>query len=157
MRAVLQRVRRGRVSVGGASVAEIGPGLVILIGVGRGDTASEAVALAEKTSLLRIFEDSDGKMNRSLIDAGGEALVVSQFTLYADTAKGRRPSFLGAADPVEAEPLVRRYAEGLQQAGIATRLGVFGAHMLVEIENDGPVTIILERTPQMPAPAGDYR
>ena len=150
MRAVLQRVRRGRVSVGGASVAEIGPGLVILIGVGRGDTAAEAVALAEKTSLLRIFEDSDGKMNRSLIDAGGEALVVSQFTLYADTAKGRRPSFLGAADPTEAELLVRRYADGLQQAGIATRLGVFGAHMLVEIENDGPVTIILERSPHVP-------
>ncbi|MBM2844073.1 MAG: D-tyrosyl-tRNA(Tyr) deacylase [Anaerolineales bacterium] len=150
MRAVLQRVRRGRVSVDGASVAEIGPGLVILIGVGRGDTAAEAVALAEKTSLLRIFEDSDGKMNRSLIDAGGEALVVSQFTLYADTAKGRRPSFLDAADPADAEPLVRRYADGLQQAGIATRLGVFGAHMLVEIENDGPVTIVLERSPHAP-------
>ena len=150
MRAVLQRVRRGRVSVDGASVAEIGPGLVILIGVGRGDTAAEAVALAEKTSLLRIFEDSEGKMNRSLIDAGGEALVVSQFTLYADTAKGRRPSFLGAADQADAEPLVRRYADGLQQAGIATRLGVFGAHMLVEIENDGPVTIILERSPHVP-------
>ena len=150
MRVVLQRVRRGRVSVGGASVAEIGPGLVILIGVGRGDTAAEAVALAEKTSLLRIFEDSEGKMNRSLIDAGGEALVVSQFTLYADTAKGRRPSFLGAADPADAEPLVRRYADGLQQAGIVTRLGLFGAHMLVEIENDGPVTIVLERSPHAP-------
>ena len=150
MRAVLQRVRRGRVSVGGASVAQIGPGLVILIAVGRGDTAAEAVALAEKTSLLRIFEDSDGKMNRSLIDAGGEALVVSQFTLYADTAKGRRPSFLAVADPADAEPLVRRYADGLQQAGIVTRLGLFGAHMLVEIENDGPVTIVLERSPHAP-------
>jgi len=147
MRAVLQRVRRGRVSVDGATVAEIGAGLVILLGVGRGDTPAEAEALAEKTGVLRIFEDADGKMKRSVIDSGGEALVVSQFTLYADTAKGRRPSFLDAADPADAEPLVRRYAEGLQRAGIGTRLGVFGAHMLVEIENDGPVTVILERTP----------
>ena len=147
MRAVLQRVRRGRVSVEGATVAEIGPGLVILLGVGRGDTSAEAEALAEKSAVLRIFEDADGKMNRSLLDSGGAALVVSQFTLYADTAKGRRPSFLDAADPAEAEPLVRRYAEGLRRAGIATRLGVFGAHMLVEIQNDGPVTIILERSP----------
>ncbi len=145
MRVVLQRVRRGRVSVDGQVVAEIGPGLVILLGVGRGDTAAEADALAEKTSVLRVFEDENGKMNRSLLEVGGEALVVSQFTLYADAAKGRRPSFLDAADPAEAEPLVRRYADWLQQAGITTRLGVFGAHMLVEIENDGPVTIVLER------------
>jgi len=145
MRAVLQRVSRGRVSVDGAAVAEIGAGLVILLGVGQGDTAVEADALAEKTSVLRIFPDDEGKMNRSLIDAGGEALVVSQFTLYADTAQGRRPSFLGAADPARAEPLVRRFAERLQQAGVPTRLGVFGAHMRVEIENDGPVTITLER------------
>jgi D-tyrosyl-tRNA(Tyr) deacylase len=147
MRAVLQRVRRGRVSVDGMSVAEIGPGLVILLGVGRGDTAAEADALAEKTSVLRVFEDAEGKMNRSVIDTGGEALVVSQFTLFADTAKGRRPSFLDAADPAQAEPLVRRYADHLRQAGIATQVGVFGAHMLVEIENDGPVTILLERNP----------
>lgn len=146
MRAVLQRVRRGRVSVEGATVAEIGAGLVILLGVGRGDGAAEADSLAEKTSVLRIFEDEQQKMNRSLVDSGGEALVVSQFTLYADTAKGRRPSFLDAADPAEAEPLVLRYAERLRQAGIPTRLGVFGAHMLVEIENDGPVTVILERS-----------
>jgi D-tyrosyl-tRNA(Tyr) deacylase len=129
-------------------VAEIGPGLVILLGVRRGDTAAEADALAEKTSTLRVFEDDAGKMNRSVLDAGGDALVVSQFTLLADTAKGRRPSFLDAADPAEAEPLVRRFAERLSQAGVATRLGVFGAHMLVEIENDGPVTILLERSPQ---------
>jgi D-tyrosyl-tRNA(Tyr) deacylase len=147
MRAVLQRVRRGRVSVDGKSVAEIGPGFVILLGVGRGDTAAEADALAEKTSVLRVFEDAEGKMNRSVIDTGGEALVVSQFTLFADTAKGRRPSFLDAADPAQAEPLVRRYADHLRQAGIATQVGVFGAHMLVEIENDGPVTILLERNP----------
>ena len=150
MRAILQRVRRGRVSVEGATVAEIGPGLVILLGVGRGDGAAEADSLAEKTSVLRIFEDEHHKMNRSLVEAGGEALVVSQFTLYADTAKGRRPSFLDAADPAEAEPLVQRYAERLRQAGIPTRLGVFGAHMLVEIENDGPVTFILERSPVPP-------
>jgi D-tyrosyl-tRNA(Tyr) deacylase len=147
MRAVLQRVRRGRVSVEGRSVSEIGPGFVILLGVGRGDTEAEADALAEKTSVLRIFEDAEGKMNRSVIDAGGEALVVSQFTLYADTAKGRRPSFLDAADPVQAEPLVLRFADRLRQAGIATQVGIFGAHMLVEIENDGPVTILLERNP----------
>jgi D-tyrosyl-tRNA(Tyr) deacylase len=137
------------VSIEGATVAEIGPGLVILLGVGRGDGAAEAESLAEKTSVLRIFEDEAGKMNRSLVEAGGEALVVSQFTLYADTAKGRRPSFLDAADPAEAEPLVQHYAERLRQAGIPTQLGVFGAHMLVEIENDGPVTITLERTPSL--------
>jgi D-tyrosyl-tRNA(Tyr) deacylase len=150
MRAILQRVRRGRVSVGGEAVAEIGAGLVILLGVRRGDTPAEAEALAEKTSHLRIFEDSNGKMNRSLIEAGGEALVVSQFTLYADTAKGRRPSFLDAADPTQAEPLVRHYAEALQRAGIPPRLGVFGAHMLVEIENDGPVTVVLDRPAATP-------
>ena len=148
MRAVIQRVRRGRVSVDGRSVAEIGPGAVILLGVGRGDTQDGARWLAEKTSVLRIFEDSEGKMNRSLLEAGGEALVVSQFTLYADTRKGRRPSFLDAAEPGEAEPLVRYFAECLGRAGIPSRLGEFGAHMLVEIENDGPVTILLERGKQ---------
>jgi D-tyrosyl-tRNA(Tyr) deacylase len=150
VRAVLQRARRGRVSVDGQTVAEIGPGLVILLGIGRGDTVAEADGLAEKTCVLRIFEDDEGKMNRSLIDAGGAALVVSQFTLLADTVKGRRPSFLDAADPAVAEPLVRRYAERLRQAGVATQLGVFGAHMLVEIDNDGPVTILLEREPPPP-------
>jgi len=145
MRAVLQRVRRGRVTIDGRPVAEIGAGLVILLGVGRGDGAAEADSLAEKASVLRIFEDAEGKMNRSLREAGGEALVVSQFTLFADTAKGRRPSFLDAAPPAEAEPLVLRFAERLRQAGVITRLGVFGAHMLVEIDNDGPVTILLER------------
>jgi len=152
MRAVIQRVRRGRVSVEGRAVAEIGPGAVILLGVGRGDTPQEAGWLAEKTAVLRIFEDGDGKMNRSLVEAGGEALVVSQFTLYADSRKGRRPSFLDAADPAEAEPLVRSFAESLQKAGVPVRLGEFGAHMLVEIENDGPVTILLERTALTPGP-----
>jgi D-tyrosyl-tRNA(Tyr) deacylase len=147
MRALLQRVRRGRVSVDGRTVAEVGPGLVVLLGVGRGDTSAEAEWLAEKTSGLRIFEDDDGKMNRSLLDSGGAALVVSQFTLYADAGKGRRPSFIDAADPEVAEPLVRRYADGLRRAGVSVGLGEFGAHMLVEIENDGPVTILLERSP----------
>ena len=145
MRAVVQRVRRGRVSVAGRAVAEIGAGAVILLGVGRDDSAAEARWLAEKAAGLRIFEDDERKMNRSLLEAGGEALVVSQFTLYADSRKGRRPSFLEAADPGQAEPLVRAFAEALRQAGVPVRLGEFGAHMLVEIENDGPVTILLER------------
>lgn len=146
MRAVIQRVRRGRVSVAGRTVAEIGNGAVILLGVGRGDGPDEARWLAEKASQLRIYEDDQGKMNRSLVEVGGEALVVSQFTLYADTQKGRRPSFLDAADPSEAEPLVKEFASALDRAGVPTRLGEFGAHMLVEIENDGPVTIVLERS-----------
>jgi D-tyrosyl-tRNA(Tyr) deacylase len=147
MRAVIQRARRGRVSVEGRPVAEIGPGLVILLGVGRGDDEAVALWLADKTAALRIFEDEAGKMNRSAAEAGAGALVVSQFTLYADTRKGRRPSFLDAADPEVAEPLVRAYADALTAAGVPARLGEFGAHMLVEIENDGPVTILLERTP----------
>jgi D-tyrosyl-tRNA(Tyr) deacylase len=150
MRAVIQRVRRGRVSVDDRTVAEIGPGAVILLGVGRGDTPQEALWLAEKISSLRIFEDDEGKMNRSLLEAGGEALVVSQFTLYADSRKGRRPSFLDAADPAEAEPLGRSFAESLRRSGVPVRQGEFGAHMLVEIENDGPVTILLEREGQLP-------
>jgi D-tyrosyl-tRNA(Tyr) deacylase len=150
MRAVIQRVRRGRVSVDGHTVAEIGAGAVILLGVGRGDTTDEARWLADKTSVLRIFQDDEGKMNRSLLEAGGEALIVSQFTLYADSRKGRRPSFIDAADPAEAEPLVRHFAECLSRAGVPSRMGEFGAHMLVEIENDGPVTILLEREGQLP-------
>jgi D-tyrosyl-tRNA(Tyr) deacylase len=145
MRLVLQRVRRGRVTVDGLEVAAIGGGLVILAGVGHGDTPEQAEALAEKVSTLRVFEDADGKTNRSLQDVGGQALVVSQFTLYADTRKGRRPSFIDAALPEVAEPLVRRFADVLAARGVPTQMGVFGAHMLVEIENDGPVTIVLER------------
>jgi D-tyrosyl-tRNA(Tyr) deacylase len=145
MRLVLQRVRRGRVTVEGLEVAAIGRGLVILAGVGHGDTSEQAEALAEKVSTLRVFEDGDGKTNLSLQDVGGQALVVSQFTLYADTRKGRRPSFIDAALPEVAEPLVRRFADALAARGVPTQMGVFGAHMLVEIENDGPVTIVLER------------
>jgi D-tyrosyl-tRNA(Tyr) deacylase len=145
MRLVIQRVRRGSVSVDDERVAEIGSGLVILVGVGAGDMEEEAVWLAEKCAYLRIFEDHEGKINLSLQDVSGEALVVSQFTLYADMHKGRRPSFIHAADPEIAEPLVEVFAQTLKTFGIPVQMGVFGAHMLVEIENDGPVTIILER------------
>lgn len=145
MRIVLQRVSEGRVSVQGRPVAEIGPGLVLLVGVGHGDGEEQLDYLAEKIANLRIFEDEAGKMNRSLLDTGGEALVVSQFTLYADTRKGRRPSFTDAALPEVASPLVDRFAEKLEKLGVRVQRGEFGAHMLVEIANDGPVTIILER------------
>ena len=147
MRLVLQRVRRSAVSVDGQSVAEIGPGLNVLIGVGHGDGEAEAAWLAEKVAHLRVFEDDQGLTNRSLLEVGGEALVVSQFTLYADARKGRRPSFTDAAPPEQAEPLVRHFAEKLAAQGVPVKLGVFGAHMCVEIVNDGPVTIVLERTP----------
>jgi len=145
MRAVLQRVRRGRVSVAGRAVAEIGQGLMILVGIGHGDAEAEARWLAEKCAGLRIFEDSEGKTNLSVQDVGGQAIVVSQFTLYADARKGRRPSFIDAAPPETAEPLVRLFADHLEAQGVPTQTGEFGAHMLVEIDNDGPVTIVLER------------
>ncbi len=148
MKVVLQRVRRGRVSVDGDTIAVIERGLVILIGVGQADTTSEAEWLAEKCAVLRVFEDEQGKTNLSLKDVGGEVLVVSQFTLYADTRKGRRPSFINAAPPEIAQPLVDHFVDHLGGLGVSVQKGVFGAHMLVEIENDGPVTIILERDPQ---------
>lgn len=145
MRVVLQRVSRGRVSVEGRTVGEIGPGLVLLVGAGHGDGEAQIELLVEKIAHLRIFEDEAGKMNRSLLEMGGEALVVSQFTLYADTRKGRRPSFTDAALPEVAAPLVERFAARLEALGVRVQQGEFGAHMLVEIENDGPVTILLER------------
>ena len=144
MRAVLQRVRRGKVSVEGRTVAEIGPGMVMLLGIGQQDTEETARALAEKAANLRVFEDEQGKMNLSIRDVGGSAIVVSQFTLYADTRRGRRPSFIDAALPDLARPLVDRFAELLTEQGVPAQTGEFGAHMLVEIENDGPVTILLE-------------
>jgi D-tyrosyl-tRNA(Tyr) deacylase len=147
MRALLQRVKRGAVTIGAERVAEIGAGLVVLLGVGQGDTAEQAAWLAQKTAALRIFEDQDGKINRSILESGGEALVVSQFTLYADTSKGRRPSFVHAEQPDAAEPLVQAYAEALRQEGVPTQTGRFGALMLVDIVNDGPFTIMLERSP----------
>ncbi len=145
MRALIQRVSRGRVSVNEKAIAEIGHGLVILLGVGEGDGKAEVEYLVNKIATLRIFEDEAGKMNLSLLDIGGEAIVVSQFTLYADTKKGRRPSFVHAAHPEIAEPLVDCFAKILSKQGIPTQSGEFGADMLVEIDNDGPVTIWLER------------
>lgn len=145
MRTLVQRVRAGKVSVGEKSVAEIGPGVVILLGVSPQDGEEQISYLVNKIVNLRIFEDEQGKMNLSLLDLSGEAIVVSQFTLYADTRKGRRPSFVKAAAAEIAEPLVARFVEKLGEEGVPTQSGSFGAHMLVEIENDGPVTIWLER------------
>ncbi|MCL5428397.1 MAG: D-aminoacyl-tRNA deacylase [Chloroflexi bacterium] len=145
MRALIQRVSSAAVKVDGKEVARIGRGLVVLLGVGPGDGEPQVQYLVEKIANLRIFEDPQGKMNLSLLDVRGAALVVSQFTLYADTAKGRRPSFIDAAAPELAEPLVLRFAELLAALGISTQTGSFGAHMLVEIHNDGPVTIWLEK------------
>jgi len=145
MRAILQRVKQGSVAVDGRIVAAIGPGLVILVGSTHADTPDAAETLAHKAANLRIFEDAEGKMNRSALDVGAEALVISQFTLYADCRRGRRPSFTDAARPEIAQPLIENFVRALQVEGV-TRVerGVFGAHMLVEIHNDGPVTIVLD-------------
>ncbi len=144
MKAVIQRVSRASVAVGGERVSAIGRGILVLVGVAAGDAAVDAVWLARKTAELRIFEDGEGKMNLSLVESGGEALVVSQFTLLADCRKGRRPAFTGAAPPGEAEPLYLLYARELEARGVRTGLGVFGAMMDVELVNDGPVTILLD-------------
>jgi D-tyrosyl-tRNA(Tyr) deacylase len=144
MRAVLQRVIHGKVSVEGRRVAEIERGFVILLGIGPADTEEQARILTDKIAHLRVFTDEQEKMNLSLLDIHGAAIVVSQFTLYADTRKGRRPSFTDAAAPDLARPLVDRFAALLAEQGVPTQTGEFGAHMLVEIENDGPVTILLE-------------
>jgi D-tyrosyl-tRNA(Tyr) deacylase len=145
MRVVLQRVSFGAVRVEGETVGAIDRGFVILVGVGHTDGDEQAQWLARKIAGLRVFEDADGKFNRSLLDVGGGCLVVSQFTLYADARKGRRPSFTDAAPPEIAEPLIERFAEMLRQAGIErVEMGVFGAIMQVEIHNDGPVTILLD-------------
>ncbi len=145
MRILLQRVKYGRVSVEGKTHAEINQGLVILVGIGHEDGEQQAAWLAEKVVHLRIFEDADGKMNLSLKDIMGGVIVVSQFTLYADTQKGRRPSFIEAAIPEKAEPLVNHFVQLIKSYGIECGQGVFGAEMLVEIHNDGPVTIWLEK------------
>ncbi|NUM45003.1 MAG: D-tyrosyl-tRNA(Tyr) deacylase [Anaerolineales bacterium] len=144
MRAVIQRVQLGRVLVQGTPIAEIGPGIVILLGIGPGDGEPQAAYLAEKIATLRIFEDDQGKTNRSVLHIGGAALVVSQFTLYADTRRGRRPSFTDAAPPELASPLVERFATLLRAQGVPTQTGQFGAHMQVELINDGPMTIWME-------------
>ncbi|GAB4450684.1 MAG: D-aminoacyl-tRNA deacylase [Anaerolineae bacterium] len=145
MRAILQRVTHGQVTVANKVVGQTGPGYVILLGVTHTDTAAEARKLAEKTANLRVFEDAQGKMNLSALDVGAEMLVISQFTLYADARKGRRPSFTDAAAPAIAEPLVMQFVEFLRETGVKrVETGVFGAEMLVALENDGPVTIILD-------------
>ena len=144
MRAVVQRVCRAAVNVGERAVAQIGPGLVIFVGVGKEDGEDEVGWMAEKIAHLRVFEDVDGRMDRSLLEVGGEALVVSQFTLYGDVRKGRRPDFTAAAGPAEAEPIYQRFVQDLRGRGVPVQSGVFGARMLVQIENDGPVTLIVE-------------
>ncbi|RLC66704.1 MAG: D-tyrosyl-tRNA(Tyr) deacylase [Chloroflexi bacterium] len=145
MRALIQRVTRAAVSVDGDVVGAIGRGVVVLVGVTHDDAQAQADWLARKIAGLRIFEDREGKMNAGLLDVGGAALVVSQFTLYADARKGRRPSFTAAAPPETAEPLVDYFVQALRSHGVPVETGVFGAYMLVEIHNDGPVTILLER------------
>ncbi|MBN1284830.1 MAG: D-tyrosyl-tRNA(Tyr) deacylase [Anaerolineae bacterium] len=144
MRAVLQRVSSASVTVDGQVVAAIDHGLVVLVGVTHADGATQADWLAQKIAGLRIFEDEAGKFNRSLLDAGGSALVVSQFTLYADARKGRRPAFVDAARPEVAEPLIEYFCGRLRAHGVPVQTGVFGARMLVAIHNQGPVTIILD-------------
>ena len=144
MRIVIQRVLYAKVTAEGKTIAEIGRGLLILLGIGPVDSQCEADFLAEKCAFLRIFEDGDGKTNLSIQDIQGEALVVSQFTLYADARKGRRPSFADAALPEIAEPLVRYFVQRLIGLGVPTRTGSFGAQMQVELTNDGPFTILLE-------------
>jgi len=144
LRALIQRVTQASVSIEGETVGAIGRGLAVLLGVARGDAAEDAERLARKTAELRIFPDAAGRFSLSLLDIGGEALIVSQFTLLADTRRGRRPDFIAAAPPEEAEPLVERYVSVLKQMGVPVATGRFGAHMLVEILNDGPVTILLD-------------
>jgi D-aminoacyl-tRNA deacylase len=141
---VVQRVASARVRVGSDVRGEIGAGLCVLLGVERSDTADRAERLAAKVARLRIFENEDGRFDRSLIDTGGAALVVSQFTLIADTAKGNRPSFTEAAPPEQAEPLYEAFCAALRDLGVAVETGVFGTGMAVELVNDGPVTIVLE-------------
>jgi D-tyrosyl-tRNA(Tyr) deacylase len=145
VRVVLQRVSAASVAVGGEIVGEIASGLLALVGIGHSDTEAQVRWMADKTADLRIFEDAAGKMNRSLIDSGGAALVVSQFTLLGDCRKGRRPAFTAAAEPQLATRLYERYADLLAERGVQVQRGVFAADMQVSLINDGPVTIILDR------------
>ena len=150
MRALIQRVTKGSVSVEGSKKGEIDKGFVILLGVGTNDTEKECDYIADKTMNLRIFEDENGKLNKSLLDVNGKALIVSQFTLYADCKKGRRPSFIDAARPETAIPLYERFISVFRNSGIEVQTGEFGADMSVLIENDGPVTIWLDSDEIMP-------
>jgi D-tyrosyl-tRNA(Tyr) deacylase len=144
MRVVVQRVSSASVKVDGSTVGAIDGGILALVGVGHDDTVEDAIALARKMAGLRIFPDESGRMNRDVIESGGRALVISQFTLLADVRRGRRPAFVGAADPAIASPLVDRVVEELERNGLDVESGVFGARMEVELVNDGPVTIIVE-------------
>jgi D-tyrosyl-tRNA(Tyr) deacylase len=145
VRALLQRVSRAEVRVDDETIASIGPGLLILLGVGHDDGDAVANSLARRVTDLRIFEDDDGRTNRSILDAGGSALVVSQFTLYADTSRGRRPGFTDAADPATADRIYQRFASALRENGVAdVQVGRFGAEMAIELVNDGPFTIWLD-------------
>ena len=144
MRAVVQRVSRARVTVEGRATGEIGPGLMILLGVGREDTSDVAASMAEKIANLRIFEDDQGKMNRSLLEVKGSALVVSQFTLYGDARGQRRPSFIAAAPPEKAKALYEEFSAALRDLGVTVATGIFQAMMSVELVNEGPVTILLD-------------
>ncbi len=149
MKLVLQRVSEAEVSVDGETVGRIGGGIVVFLGIGKGDTGADAAKMAEKTAQLRIFEDGNGKMNRSLLDTGGQALVISQFTLYGDCRKGRRPGFERAASPEAAEPLYERYVQRLRELGISAQTGRFRKEMRVSLSNEGPVTLICESEPQL--------
>ena len=144
MRVVFQRVTRASVRIGGDVTAQIGPGALLLAGIGEGDDEAAVRALALKCADLRVFADEEGRFNRSLLDVGGEALVVSQFTLLGDVRRGRRPSFIAAATPDVAAPLIEAFAQALRDAGVRVATGVFGAHMQVDSVNDGPVTILLD-------------
>lgn len=143
MRAVVQRVRRACVSVDARSVGEIGDGVVVLLGIAKGDSQEAAHYLADKTANMRIFDDAHGKMNLSLLESGGAALVISQFTLYGDVRRGRRPGFERAAPPGEASALYEEYVARLKSLGVPVKTGIFQAHMVVALENDGPVTILV--------------
>lgn len=145
MKALVQRVTAASVAVGGETIGQTGPGLMVLVCAMQGDTQTNAADLATRTAKLRIFRDEEGRMNRSLLDTGGSALVISQFTLAADTSRGNRPGFSAAAPPELGEPLYLAYADALRAQGIAVETGQFGADMAVSLTNDGPVTVMLER------------
>ncbi|NBD07514.1 MULTISPECIES: D-aminoacyl-tRNA deacylase [Corallococcus] len=153
MKAVVQRVLEASVTVDGQRVSEMGPGLLVLLGVGKGDTDADLAWMVEKLATLRIFEDADGKMNLSLEDTSKHLIVVSQFTLYGDARKGRRPSFTDAMEPVAAKALYERACEALRQRGLTVGTGIFAADMKVALVNDGPVTLLLESPPKAAAPA----
>lgn len=145
MRALIQRVSQASVTVNDEVVGQIGIGFVILVGVTHTDTPAEAEWLAQKVAGLRLFEDAEGKMNRGLADVGGSVLVISQFTLYGEASKGRRPSWIAAARPEQADPLISHFIQQLKAQGLTVATGIFGAHMVVDIQNNGPVTLLIER------------